>query len=72
MTRRPPLLARFECRKRTQQYPVLREELTSDDRGAMSASDPGTDIIGERIETSLLSPGFHLGASCFLPAAAWA
>jgi hypothetical protein len=30
-----------------------------------------TDIIGERIETSLLSPGFHLGASCFLPAAAW-
>jgi hypothetical protein len=29
------------------------------------------DIIGERIETSLLSPGFHLGASCFLPAVAW-
>jgi hypothetical protein len=28
-------------------------------------------LIGERIETSLLSPGFHLGASCFLPAAAW-
>ena len=29
------------------------------------------DIIDERIETLLLSPGFHLGASCFSPAAAW-
>jgi hypothetical protein len=34
------------------------------------ANGPQADIIGERIETSLLSPGFHPGVSCFLPAAA--
>ena len=56
--------AEFPCpltgSKRSQEVTVL-----------MSAGDPEADIIGERIETSLLSPGFHLEASCFLPVAAW-
>jgi hypothetical protein len=34
-------------------------------------TDPKRTLSGERVESSLLSPGFHLGARCFLPTAAW-
>jgi hypothetical protein len=34
-------------------------------------TDPKRTLSGQRVESSLLSPGFHLGASCFLPTAAW-
>jgi hypothetical protein len=51
--------------------PAYRIKAVAGSHGFDVCSDPEADIIGERIETSLLSPGFHLEASCFLPVAAW-
>src|SRR5258707_15597203 len=38
--------------------------------GRLATAVPTVTIIGEPNEASLLSPGFHLRASCFLPGAA--